>query len=194
MKAKGIVFSVFNSEKLSIKAKSYPDLIETFFGKHWLEAMGIPPNNTDILQPNFHWETDTGKIINPEKIYRHGDFKLRFDDKMIYVDEQLPDGKDTHVIINTESGAVSVKKYPYPLAEYKIDIPEKLIIQIEKEKTSIKGKKYLIIKYQLKWGKHAIFLYDNEKLVDMYIDTRTFINHTNKCIHVLDISEETEDL
>lgn len=104
LKARGIVFSVFNSEKLSIKAKKYPELIETFFGKHWLEALGISKNNADILRSNFYWKTDTGKIIKSEKIYQHGDFKLRFDDNMVYVDEQLPDGKDTHVVFDTESG------------------------------------------------------------------------------------------
>lgn len=36
-----IVFSVLNSEKLTIMAKQHPELIEIFFGKCWLEALGI---------------------------------------------------------------------------------------------------------------------------------------------------------
>lgn len=196
LKNKGIIFSVLNSQKLSIMARKYPDLVEIFFGKHWLDALGISKNKDNGFEPKSYWQTDTGKVINSQQIYQHGDFKFKINDTdtTIYVDEQLPDGNDTHILFNTESGAVTVEKYPYPLEEYNIDVPQSIIVRVEEGVTIINGKEYQVKQYHLKWGKRAIFLYDNGKLVDVDINTRTFIDHTNKIIHVFDIAKDAIDL
>lgn len=197
LKSRGITFSVLNSEKLTIKAKAFPDLIETFFGKHWLDALGIAHTQESTLEATPRWQTDSGKILDSQQIYHHGDFNVRFDGHTIYVDEQLPDGADTHAVLNTETGAVRVEKYPYPLEEYRIDVPEKLIVQLEEGMTTISGKKYYAKRYHLKWGKSAIFIFDSDdhkKLIDMHIEARTFINHTEKIISILDPAAQATEL
>lgn len=197
LKSKGITFSVLNSEKLTIKAKAFPDLIETFFGKHWLDALGIAHTQEPTLKTSPLWQTDSGKVLDPQQIYHHGDFDVRFDGHTVYVDEQLPDGTDTHAVLDTKTGAVRVDKFPYPLDEYKIDIPKKLIVHLEEGMTRISGKRYYVKKYHLKWGKNATFLFDGDdhkKLVDIRIETRSFINHTEKTISILDPASQAIEL
>lgn len=197
LKSKGVTFSVLNSEKLTIKAKAFPDLIETFFGKHWLDALGIAHMQEPTLEAVPRWQTDSGKVLDSQQIYHHGDFDVRFDGHTIYVDEQLPDGAETHTVLDTKTGAVRVEKYPYPIEEYKINVPEKLIIRLEEGMTTISGQMYYAKRYHLKWGKSATFIFDSddhEKLVDMHIETRTFINHTQKIIHVLDPASQAIEL
>lgn len=197
LESKGITFSVLNSEKLTIKAKAFPDLIEAFFGKHWLTALGLAQAQKPELETVPRWQTDSGKVLDSQKIYHHGDFNVRFDGHTIYVDEQLPDGADTHAVLDSKTGAIRVEKFPYPLEEYKINVPEKLIIRLEEGMTEISGKRYYAKRYHLKWGKSATFIFDSDdhdKLIDMHIETRTFINHTQKVINVLDPASQAIDL
>lgn len=194
---KGVTFSVLNSEKLTIKAKAFPDLIEAFFGKHWLDALGIAHTQEPILESTTRWQTDSGKVLDSQQIYHHGDFNLRFDGHTVYVDEQLPDGTDTHAVLDTKTGAVRVEKFPYPLDEYRIDVPEKLIVRLEEGMTRILGKRYYVKRYYLKWGKNATFLFDGDdhnRLVDIHIETRVFISHTDKTISILDPASQATEL
>ena len=48
---KGISLSVLDSYKLTLKARQYPNLIKTFFGTLWLEALGIA--DTTKQEPQF---------------------------------------------------------------------------------------------------------------------------------------------
>lgn len=197
LESKGITFSVLNSEKLTIKSKEFPELIEEFFGAHWLDAIGIPRTQESTVSAAPSWQTDAGKVIDPQQIYHRGDFNVKFEGNTIYVDERLPDGSDTHSVIDAKTGAVCIEKYPYPIEEYRIDVPEKLIVRLEKGITTISGKRYYVKRYHLKWGKKATFIFDidnHEKLMDLHIDTRTFINHTNKVISILDPTEQATEL
>lgn len=67
----GVIFSVLNSEKLTIKAKEFPDLIEAFFGKHWVDAIGISKSNDGIF------------YIKLQQIFQ----KCKFD--MIFLDQSF---------------------------------------------------------------------------------------------------------
>lgn len=197
LESKGVTFSVLNSEKLTIKARAFPDIIEMFFGKHWLSALGLAQTQETTQETVPCWQTDTGKILDSQQIYHRGDFNVRFAEDMIYVDEQLPDGADTHAVLDTKTGAVRLEKTPYPLEQYRIDVPENLIVRLEEGMTEISGKKYYAKRYHLKWGKSATFIFDSddhEKLIDMCIDTRTFINHTEKVISILNPTSQAIEL
>lgn len=49
---KGISLSVLDSYKLTVKARAYPELIKTFFGTLWLEALGMAAD-TPKQRPQF---------------------------------------------------------------------------------------------------------------------------------------------
>lgn len=189
-----ISFEVLNSEKLTIMTRDFPVLVETFFGLPWCKALGISEVEKTALPKRNRWQTNTGKVLDPQQIYHHGDFNVKLTDDIVYIDEQLPDGSDTHVSFDPATGVTHIEKFPYPLKEYKIAVPQKIITHVERGTTVLKGKRYTANIYHLKWGKCAIFLFDNGELVDISINTRSFIDNTNKIIHVLDITDQAVDL
>lgn len=62
-----IVFSVLNSEKLTIMAKQYPELVEIFFGKCWLEALGIASTSSSSVMYDIEPVTVNTLLVNKLK-------------------------------------------------------------------------------------------------------------------------------
>lgn len=48
LKEKGINFYVYDANKLSIAVKDFPDLIGSFFGQPWLEALGLSLEDSSV--------------------------------------------------------------------------------------------------------------------------------------------------
>lgn len=188
---KNISFAVYNSEKLTILSQKYPDLVRTFFGEAWYKKMFPDQNNAIEKESDTKWVTNTGVQLDHDKIYERGDFKLKAGDDLFYIEETLPDGSDTHVILNTKSGAIQIQKHPHPLNEYRITVHPKMFLRKEEGTVVIDKKTYTVLKLYLKWGKSAVFYFDETGLVDYTIDCRTFVNHSNKTINILDISEDS---
>lgn len=189
----GIIFSVLNSEKLTIKAKSYPLLVNDFFGKHWSEAMGLvasKDNSNNITNNKSTWFNEaTGAKIDPDKIYEHGNFKTKIDGDIVYIEHKLPNGNTTYCEFDIKANSVKNIRCPYPLCEYKLDIPPELILREESGNTIIQGKVYQAKIIHLKWGKRIILLFDQSVLIDIDINTKTFIDNNNKIIHVYDLAD-----
>ena len=172
----------------------YPELIRTFFGDVWLQALGLAIQCKQETQNNSYWQTQDGRKIDPNKVYKHGNTKFEMEHENIFVEQTLPDGANIHASINPKNGAVSVQKPPVPWSEFTINIPSQVIVKREEGIITISGTRYLCVDYHLKWGKHARFYYEQGQLVDLAIDTRTFIDYTNKVINVFDIGEDAEEL
>ena len=190
LKSKNITLAVLNSEKLTILSKSYPELVETFFGNAWHDELFVPQSEASQSYKNSQWFTNTGIKLSPDKIYEHGNFKLKVNTDSFDIEETLPDGSDTYVTLNTKNGAVQIHKPPYPLNEYTINVNPNMFIRAEQGETVINQNRYSVLKLHLKWGKSAVFFFNESGLVDMTIDCKTFINHSNKTINILDISED----
>ena len=188
---KNISFAVYNSDKLTILSQKYPDLVRTFFGEAWYKKMFPDSNNTIEQENDTKWVTNTGVRLDPDKIYERGDFKLKVDKDLFYIEETLPDGSATHVILNTKTGATQIQKPPYPFNEYRIIVNPNMYLRKEEGTVVINEKTYYVLKIHLKWGKSAVFYFDESGLVDFTIDCKTFINHSNKTINILDITGET---
>jgi hypothetical protein len=187
----GIIFSVLNSEKLTIKAKSYPSLVNDFFGKHWSEAMGLVSknNSNNITNKKTTWfNQKTGEKIDPDKLYQHGDFKTKIDGDTVYTEYKQPDGNTAYYEFDFKTKSVKNIKYPYPLCEYTLDISPDLILKEESGNTIIQGKVYQAKIIHLKWGKRVVLLFDQGVLIDIDVNTKTFIDNINKSIHVYDLS------
>ena len=188
---RNIIFSVYNSEKLTMLSQKHPDVVRTFFGEAWYNKLFFAQNNTIEKEDNARWVTSTGVELNPNKVYERGDFKFKVNNESFYIEETLQDGSDTHVILDTKTGATRILKHPHPLNEYRISVNPKMIIRKEEGTVVIDKKTYNVLKFYLKWGKSAMFFFDETGLVDYCIDCKTFIDHTNKIINVLDISEDS---
>lgn len=132
-------------------------MIELFFGHPWVEALGLAQGQSSEPESKTTWYTNTGIEIDPQKIYRHGNMTIRMDNDTFFVDQNLPDGSNMHVKLGANDGSVCVQKFPYPLNEYKIDVPEPMVLKIEEGKTTINNKIYDVKIYRLKWGKVLFF-------------------------------------
>lgn len=84
LKRHNITFTVLNSEKLTIKALQYPDLIELFFGQPWVESLGLTNSESVQSSKKTTWYTNTGVKIDPQKIYRRGNMAIRMDGDFLY--------------------------------------------------------------------------------------------------------------
>lgn len=136
----------------------------------------------------------TGEKIDPEKIYQKGIIKAKIDGDIAYTEYMLPDGKATYAEIDIKRNAVMNVKYAYPLSEYKLDIPDKLVVKEEASTTTNGIKNFPAKIIHLKWGKRVVMSFENGQLVDIDINTRTFINDTDKIIHVLDYTNEVNEI
>jgi len=193
--SKGIIFEVLNSEKLTFMSKGYPSIINDFFGKHWSAAMGLLETKDSVTDNNdsqSHWIIkDTGEKIDPDKIFKHGVFQTKINNNTIYTENKLPDGTTAYYEVDMKSGGIKNIQWPYPLHEYKIEIPATSIIREENGNTVIDGKTYWGKIIHLKWGKRVEILFDHEngKMIDIQINRKFFIDHIKKIIHILDTAE-----
>lgn len=136
----------------------------------------------------------TGEKLDPEKIYQKGIIKAKIDGDMAYAEYMLPDGKTTYGEFDIKRNAVMNVKYAYPLSEYKLDIPDKLVVKEEASTTTNGIKNFPAKIIHLKWGKRVVISYENGQLVDIDINTRTIINDTDKVIQVLDYTNEVNKI
>lgn len=146
-------------------------------------------NSNNITNKKTTWfNQKTGEKIDPDKLYQHGDFKTKIDGDTVYTEYKQPDGNTAYYEFDFKTKSVKNIKYPYPLCEYTLDISPDLILKEESGNTIIQGKVYQAKIIHLKWGKRVVLLFDQGVLIDIDVNTKTFIDNINKSIHVYDLS------
>ena len=109
-------------------------------------------------------------------------FKYMMRDGWLHVDQQLEDGAVAYYELN-EQGSVRNSRFPYPIDEYRVRIPDELILQQEKVSSEIGTH---AIKTTLKWSKGTVtehFVGSVFKGVDC--QARSTVDHGTRTIAIL---------
>lgn len=192
----GIEFAVLNSDKLTILSKKFPDLIESFFGEIWIDALGLECNNV-VKDDEYEWIiAETGQVIENGKLYKKNSITTQFNnDGSVNVEYTVPNGKKAYQQVDSTTGTISKVKPPYPYYEYDVIIPENMIISETKKYFMKDGARVDCIVYELKWNKEITLAYnDNGQLVDVEAKCKSLRDDINKKIYFLDESEDVETL
>ena len=62
----GFLPVVFTMREITILSMEHPDLVNTFFGEAWCNALFSAENTKIINAKNSQWYTSTGVKLNPE--------------------------------------------------------------------------------------------------------------------------------
>jgi len=154
----------------------------------------------NILQSNPEKSLNTGsyKIVGPElqeawtpeegRFYKTPTgqntwFKYMMRDGWLHVEQQLEDGAIAYYEVN-EEGNVRSSRMPYPLSEYKIIIPEDLILNQSRITSSLGTH---AIETTLKWSKGIVVEHFNEgRFVGFNCQTGCSINQKTRIITILE--------
>lgn len=163
-------------------------------------AIGNLPNVGNKLKKGYEiftsdkndvWLPEQGKFYKTE--FDDGNFfEYMMKDDILYLNHGFPDGKIAYYEID-ESGGVKETKWPYPLSEYKVEIPPNMIVREEVTRLPIIG--FTSKKYILKYGRSAILTFDNTgKLFEANIQARVIVNHQDRIFTIVDPSNVKYDV
>jgi len=140
----------------------------------WREPI-YDPSHPDGFVPEqgsvYHYPLSNGAII---------DYVVK--GRLAYLTYTFPDGAEAYYEVD-EDGGVKYGKFPYPLGEYKLDIPEGMILEQETKTTGDTS----ITRIMLKYGGHITIADDlskNDRKMD--IQTRVTVDHSKRMIRILD--------
>jgi len=140
----------------------------------WREPV-YDPSHPDSFVPEqgvfYHYALPNGAII---------DYVVK--GKLAYLTYVFPDGAQAYYEVD-EDGGVKYGKSPYPLGEYKLDIPEGMILEQKTQASGTISTTRIILKY----GGHITITDDlsNNKR-ELSIQTRVAVDHSRRVIRILD--------
>ncbi|MEO5796627.1 MAG: hypothetical protein ABIP34_17435 [Rhodoferax sp.] len=135
----------------------------------------IGPELQDAWSPDVgrFYETRTGPKTK---------FKYMMRDGWLHIEQQLEDGAIAYYEVN-EAGAVRNSRLPYPIDEYRVLIPEELVLSTERVASSVGTH---AIKTTLKWSKGTVTQhFAGNLLVSIDCGTRCNIDQNARTITVL---------
>lgn len=162
-------------------------------------AIGELAKSDDNLKKGYEiFTSDKNGIWLPEqgKFYKtkfdDGNFiEYMMKDNLLYLNHGFPDGAIAYYEID-ESGGVKEIKWPYPLSEYTVEIPPKMILRGE-VKTNLIG--FTSKTYLLKYGRKVTLIFDfTGKLCEANIQARAIILHQDRKINIVDPSNVKYDV
>lgn len=140
----------------------------------WREPI-YDPGHPDSFLPEqgvfYHYTLSNGAII--EYVVKG---------TLAYLTYIFPDGAEAYYEVD-ENGSVKYGKFPYPLGEYKFDIPHSMILE---QKTQASGA-ISSTRISLKYGGHITITDDlpnNNR--QLSIQTRFSVDHSKRIIKILD--------
>lgn len=144
---------VFNSELLLRKLQEV--VAEQASIRQILSAApsGAPADTYSILGPELQesWSPDVGRFYET-KTGPNTKFKYMMRDGWLHVEQHLEDGAIAYYEVN-ESGAVRNSRMPYPINEYRVVIPEELVLSRDSIDSSVGTH---AIRTRLKWSKGTV--------------------------------------
>ncbi|NRB80235.1 MAG: hypothetical protein HRU38_16460 [Saccharospirillaceae bacterium] len=138
-------------------------------------------SNYPIHGPDFteSWTPENGRFYES----RDSKFKYMMKDGWLHVDVTLGDGAVFYFEVN-EEGSVRNTNTPYPINEYRVDIPQSAVLR--QERIELENGNYDIKTY-LKWSKGNVvehYRYDGV-FMGANCNTRCSIDHQQRLISVL---------
>lgn len=113
-------------------------------------------------------------------------FKYMMRDGWLHIEQQLEDGAIAYYEVN-EAGSVRNSRMPYPINEYRVLIPDDLVLRRERVTPSLGTH---AIKTILKWSKgFVIEEFEGDMFVGANCQTRITIDHCARTIRVLTDAE-----
>jgi hypothetical protein len=109
-------------------------------------------------------------------------FKYMMKEDHCCIEHKLPDGNIAYYEIN-EQGRVRESKFPYPVEEYRVVIPEDMVLR-----TTVESLPSGIMKTTktLKWAGSITIIEDsNGKTIEIKANTRVRVSHPDRLIEVL---------
>ena len=133
------------------------------------------PDHPDGFLPEqgvfYHYPFANGAII---------DYVVK--GKLAYLTYTFPDGAEAYYEVD-ENGSVKCGRFPYPLGEYKFDIPHNMILEQETRASGAIS----LTRISLKYGGHITITDDlpnNNR--QLSIQTRFSMDHSKRIINILD--------
>ena len=148
---------------------------------------GEPAPSYAIVGPELReaWTPETGRFYET-KTGRNTAFKFMIRDGWLHIEQQLEDGAKAYYEVN-ERGSVRKSSLPYPINEYRVVIPENLILSREKVSSTVGTH---AIRTHLKWSFGIVtehFL--GGSLAGVDCDARCSIDQENRTITVIAVSD-----
>jgi len=144
-----------------------------------------PTENFKIVGPKLRsaWTPEQGRFYETQIDKSGSNFKYMMKDGWLHVEITLSDGTVAYYEVNAE-GSVRNSKMPYPINEYRVEIPSPLVLSKEKVKSNIGS---YAIKTTLKWSLGTVLEhYIGNVFVGADCGARCVVDHKARVIRVLD--------
>lgn len=149
------------------------------------ETSGLPvPASYPIIGPSIRdaWTPETGRFYESEPILGTK-FKFMMRDGWLHVEQTLADGAVTYYEVN-EQGSVRNSRMPYPINEYRVEIPEPLVLHRERVPSTLGTH---AIQTTLKWSSGTVTEhFQGPRFVGADCNARCTIDHSTRTIRVLE--------
>lgn len=151
--------------------------------------------NQKIQEENGYKISSPGKdeVWLPEKNKLYKDefsdgtyFEYMMKGELLCISQGFPDGAEAYYEI-TEDGSVKESKMPYPLEEYRVEIPDEMLVRTEVVKLpgGITKEKHI-----LKYNRHVTLLKGpNGKLLEADLQARLRVSHKDRLFKILGPSD-----
>jgi hypothetical protein len=127
------------------------------------------------------WTPEEGRFYESPKT-AGSRLKLMTRDGWLHIEQTLQDGATAYYEVN-ESGEVRSYRFPYPMKEYRVEIPESIVLRRESAVPSMGNR---AVRTVLKWSTGSVVEhYQDQDLVNINCDTRFVVDHVNRLIRVL---------
>jgi hypothetical protein len=158
-------------EVLSVQARLTQRRADQTHGAYAIETSWV----------NDAWTPDQGRFYESPTT-ESGSFKLFSKDGWLHVEQTLSDGAIAYYEIN-EQGSVRNSRFPYPINEYRVVIPEALVLSREAVQSTLGNR---AIKTTLKWSAGSITEhFVGSQFAGADCNARCTINHRERIISVV---------
>ena len=128
------------------------------------------------------WVPEQGRFY--EYFFNDGTkFRVMMDGDIAHIEQTLADGAIAYYEVN-EAGDVKNSRFPYPLEEYRLEIPPEMIVS-HSSHTVAPG--FIETKYVLKWGRAARVVKDAAGRLAEIAVPRHRVNHAMRLITILSL-------
>lgn len=144
-----------------------------------------PTENFKIVGPELRsaWTPEQGRFYESQIDKSGSGFKYMMKDGWLHVELTLSDGAVAYYEVN-EKGSVRNSKMPYPINEYRVEIPASLVLSEEKVASDIGTH---AIKTTLKWSLGIVAEhYKGDVFIGADCGARCVVDHKARVIRILD--------
>ena len=137
----------------------------------------------EIVGPELRegWTPESGRFYE-SPISTGGKFKYMMRDGWLHVEQTLQDGAVAYYEVN-QGGQVRHTRFPYPVSEYKVVIPEDLILNQVRSGAPWTNSEVVTL---LKWSKgRVIERFNKDALVEFQAECRHRIDHQARTVTIV---------